>query len=238
MIHIVRPATKPPLRPLRGHHPSRRSTDHQLGLAGRLSTRPPRTDARRRTGPAFQSNPWVPPPRNCTRWPAWSSWPTSTTGPPRRPPRLTSSAATSNTPSTWSPASKSRSRTVERYQKLFREDELAAQVFHDVTTGLTEKLELDISRQRLDSTHVFTHMASFGRTKLMAVAIKRFLTQVIRHAPEQYAALPEDVPPAATNRRNRTCSPAPRMPRLGSGRGSKQPRTCAGSSNTSPIVPT
>jgi hypothetical protein len=84
------------------------------------------------------------------------------------------------------------SRTVERYQKLFREDELAAQVFHDVTIGLAEKLELDISRQRLDSTHVFSHMASFGRTKLMAVAIKRFLTQVIRHAPEQYAALPEE----------------------------------------------
>jgi hypothetical protein len=84
------------------------------------------------------------------------------------------------------------SRTVERYQKLFREDELAAQVFHDVTIGLAEKLELDVSRQRLDSTHVFSHMASFGRTKLMAVAIKRFLTQVIRHAPEQYAALPEE----------------------------------------------
>jgi hypothetical protein len=84
------------------------------------------------------------------------------------------------------------SRTVERYQKLFREDELAAQVFHDVTIGLAEKLELDISRQRLDSTHVFSHMASFGRTKLMAVAIKRFLTQVIRHGPEQYAALPKE----------------------------------------------
>ena len=35
-------------------------------------------------------------------------------------------------------------------------------------------------------------MASFGRTKLMAVAIKRFLTQVKRHAPELYAALPEE----------------------------------------------
>ena len=36
-------------------------------------------------------------PRNCTRWPAWYSWPTSTTGTPRRPSRLTSSAPTSNT---------------------------------------------------------------------------------------------------------------------------------------------
>lgn len=84
------------------------------------------------------------------------------------------------------------SRTIERYQKLFRENDLATQIFHDVTTRLAEMLELDISCQRLDSTHIFSHMASFGRTKLMAVAIKRFLTQVRRHDPVLYAALPEE----------------------------------------------
>jgi hypothetical protein len=83
------------------------------------------------------------------------------------------------------------SRTIERYQKLFRDDDLAAQIFHDVTIRLAEVLELNISQQRLDSTHVFSHMASFGRIKLMAVAIKRFLTQVKRHAPALYAAMPE-----------------------------------------------
>ncbi len=30
------------------------------------------------------------------------------------------------------------SRTLERYQKLFRDNDLAAQVFHDVTTGLAK----------------------------------------------------------------------------------------------------
>jgi hypothetical protein len=84
------------------------------------------------------------------------------------------------------------SRTVERYQRLFREDELAGDVFESVTRTLAEKLELDVSKQRLDSTHVFSHMATFGRTKLMAVAVKRFLTQVKRHAPDDYAALPDD----------------------------------------------
>jgi hypothetical protein len=84
-------------------------------------------------------------------------------------------------------------RTVERYQKLFREDDTAAQIFCEVTAGLTEKLEIDVSRQRLDSTHLFSHMATFGRTKLMAVAIKRFLTQVRRHAAELYALLPEEL---------------------------------------------
>jgi len=75
---------------------------------------------------------------------------------------------------------------------MFREDEPATRIFHDVTTRLAEMLELNISCQRLDSTHVFSHMASFSRTKLMAVAIKRFLTQVRRHAPKLYAALPEE----------------------------------------------
>jgi hypothetical protein len=83
-------------------------------------------------------------------------------------------------------------RTVERYQRTFRENELATGIFRDVTTRLAEKLELDISCQRLDSTHVFSRMASFGRTKLMAVAIKRFLTQVRRHDFEVYTALPEE----------------------------------------------
>jgi hypothetical protein len=89
------------------------------------------------------------------------------------------------------PGAEVSTRTVERYQKLFREDELAAQVFHDVTVRLADELGLDIARQRLDSTHVSSHMAVFGRMKLMAVAIKRFLTQVKRHAPAPYAALPE-----------------------------------------------
>src|SRR3954463_15161808 len=84
-------------------------------------------------------------------------------------------------------------RTLERYQRLFRDDDLAARVFKDVTTRLIDLLELDVSRQRLDSTHVFSHMATFGRTKLMAVAIKRFLTQLQRHDPDAYAALPEDL---------------------------------------------
>jgi hypothetical protein len=84
-------------------------------------------------------------------------------------------------------------RTLERYQKLFRDDDLAARVFDEVTTRLIKALDLDVSRQRLDSTHVFSHMASFGRTKLMAIAIKRFLTQLQRHAFDTYVALPEDL---------------------------------------------
>jgi hypothetical protein len=84
-------------------------------------------------------------------------------------------------------------RTLERYQQLFRDNDLAVRVFDKVTTKLIGALDLDVSRQRLDSTHVFSRMATFGRTKLMAVAIKRFLTQLQRHDHTAYAALPDDL---------------------------------------------
>jgi len=48
----------------------------------------------------------------------------------------------------------------------------------EITTKLVEVLGIRIDRQRLDSTHIFSDMASFGRTRLMGVAIKRFLTQL------------------------------------------------------------
>jgi hypothetical protein len=83
--------------------------------------------------------------------------------------------------------------TIERYMRLFVQDDLAAEVFHRVTSAMIEALEVNVSRQRLDSTHVFSDMASFGRTKLMGVTIKRFLTQLKRHHPEAYDALPESV---------------------------------------------
>jgi len=83
--------------------------------------------------------------------------------------------------------------TIERHTKLFVEDDLASEVFHRVTSAFIEALELDVSRQRLDSTHIFSDMATFGRTKLMGVSIKRFLTQLKRHHRSLYDALAEDL---------------------------------------------
>jgi hypothetical protein len=82
-------------------------------------------------------------------------------------------------------------RTLERYLAYFAEDGLAQRVMHDVTTRLVTVLGLKIDQQRLDSTHVFSDMAHFGRTRLRGVALKRFLTQVQRHDPAAYAAVPE-----------------------------------------------
>ncbi len=60
---------------------------------------------------------------------------------------------------------------------------------HDVTGELVQLLELDVSKQRLDSTHIESNMAKFGRMKLMATAIRRFLVQFRQHDAGSYNAL-------------------------------------------------
>lgn len=82
-------------------------------------------------------------------------------------------------------------RTIERYERIFVENNLAAITMDQITGKLIEALNLDISRQRLDSTHVFSDMAIFGRTRMMGVTIKRLLTQLKRHNRKAYESLPE-----------------------------------------------
>jgi len=82
-------------------------------------------------------------------------------------------------------------RTLERYINLFEEDDLAKATMDEIITTLVEVLGIKIDKQRLDSTHIFSDMASFGRTRLMGVAIKRFLTQLKRHSKADYNALDE-----------------------------------------------
>ena len=84
-------------------------------------------------------------------------------------------------------------RTLERYINLFEEDAIAKTTMDEITVKLVEILGLKIDKQRLDSTHIFSDMASFGRTRLMGVAIKRFLTQVIRSSKDDYNSLEESL---------------------------------------------
>jgi hypothetical protein len=84
-------------------------------------------------------------------------------------------------------------RTLERYVNLFEENDLAKATMDAITVKLVEILGIKIDKQRLDSTHIFSDMASFGRTRLMGVAIKRFLTQVIRSNKDDYNSLEESL---------------------------------------------
>jgi len=84
-------------------------------------------------------------------------------------------------------------RTLERQIALFAEEGLAKTVMEQVTAKLVDVLDIRIDKQRLDSTHIFSDMASFGRTRLMGMAIKRFLTQLKRHDEQRYNALDESL---------------------------------------------
>ena len=82
-------------------------------------------------------------------------------------------------------------RTLERYIRLFEEDDLAKATMEIITATLVSDLDIKMDQQRLDSTHIFSDMAGFGRTRLMGVAIKRFLTQLKRHDAKAYDDLDE-----------------------------------------------
>ncbi len=84
-------------------------------------------------------------------------------------------------------------RTIERYRAIFRDEALAQDLMTKVTAHLIELLDLKVDKLRLDSTHVFSNMASFGRTRLMMTVTRRFLIQLKRHNSESYHALSEDL---------------------------------------------
>ena len=62
---------------------------------------------------------------------------------------------------------KNPSQAFGRYQNAQGADRVVGEI--RARGGEVEALELDVSRQRLDSTHLFSDMAVFGRTKLMGV---------------------------------------------------------------------
>ena len=84
-------------------------------------------------------------------------------------------------------------RTVDNYRRLFRKNEVAQGVFESVTAHIVAELELNIRKQRLDSTHVLSNMAKFGRLKLLAVCVHRFFVQLKKHRAPVYEALPAEL---------------------------------------------
>lgn len=84
-------------------------------------------------------------------------------------------------------------RTIERYiARLEGDDGLADELMTTVTDELVRHLELTVAKQRLDSTHILSDMAVFGRTRMMAISVKRFLKQVKRLHRSDYETLPAE----------------------------------------------
>jgi len=64
-------------------------------------------------------------------------------------------------------------------------------LFENVTDALKKLFDLDPSKQRLDSIHIFSNMAHLGRVRLFVKTIRKFLVNLKRHHCELYQSLGE-----------------------------------------------
>jgi hypothetical protein len=64
-------------------------------------------------------------------------------------------------------------------------------IFENITDALRKLFELDPSKQRLDSIHIFSNMAHLGRVRLFVKTIRKFLVNLKRHHNELYQSLGE-----------------------------------------------
>lgn len=82
-------------------------------------------------------------------------------------------------------------RTLWTMRDIVAELGLEQTLFKNVTGALTKLFELDPSKQRLDSIHIFSNMAHLGRIRLFVRTIRKFLTNLKRHHADLYQSLGE-----------------------------------------------
>jgi hypothetical protein len=64
-------------------------------------------------------------------------------------------------------------------------------IFANITDALKKLFELDPSKQRLDSVHIFSNMSHLGRVRLFVKTIRKFLVNLKRHHADLYQSLGE-----------------------------------------------
>lgn len=83
------------------------------------------------------------------------------------------------------------SRTLWTMRDIVARLGLEQVLFENVTGALTKLFDLDPSKQRLDSIHIFSNMAHLGRIRLFVRTIRKFLVNLKRHHADLYQALGE-----------------------------------------------
>jgi hypothetical protein len=83
------------------------------------------------------------------------------------------------------------SRTLWTMRDIVARLGLDEALFENVTDALKKLFELDPSKQRLDSIHIFSNMAHLGRIRLFVRTIRKFLVNLKRHHANLYQALGE-----------------------------------------------
>lgn len=76
-------------------------------------------------------------------------------------------------------------RTIERYLARMQQDEtISEEIFVRVTDTLLRSMEVNVKKQRLDSTHVLSDMSNLGRARMIGLGLKRLFTKVEKHDAE------------------------------------------------------
>jgi hypothetical protein len=66
-------------------------------------------------------------------------------------------------------------------------------VFKDTADKILARLEIDTSRQRLDSTHILSNIAVLTRLGLFCETIRVFLRDARKHAPSEFEKIPSSL---------------------------------------------
>jgi len=80
-------------------------------------------------------------------------------------------------------------RTLWTMRDIVAREGLQDSLFENVTKALQKLFNLDPTKQRLDSVHIFSNMAHLGRIRIFVRTIRTFLTNLKRHHAEEYQAL-------------------------------------------------
>jgi hypothetical protein len=80
-------------------------------------------------------------------------------------------------------------RTLWTMRDTIAELGLDEALFENVTDTLKKLFDLDPSKQRLDSVHIFSNMAHLGRLRIFVRTIRKFLVNLKRHHADLYQSL-------------------------------------------------
>jgi hypothetical protein len=66
-------------------------------------------------------------------------------------------------------------------------------IFETVADKLAKVFKVDVTKQRLDSTHIFSNMRHLGRIGLFAATIEKFLVNLKRHHKELFVSVGDEI---------------------------------------------
>ncbi|HLG29578.1 MAG TPA: transposase, partial [Candidatus Brocadiales bacterium] len=84
-------------------------------------------------------------------------------------------------------------KTLWTMRSILSEQALYAALFESITDRLAHVFSVNVSKQRIDSVHIFSNMCHLGRISLFVKTIKKFLVNLKRRQKDLYEVLPREL---------------------------------------------